>query len=167
MNALIEALNTRDCLLKLLIIILDKDMIENIDLPGLHDHRKTQQVISTTVTWLIRQMNIIIRRKRAKITEHKPGAVYSDDPKMIFVRMLRRFEHQPRGTRLEKIYSHRAKFNDTLNDVVAEISQYMLTINLCNTLEHYNHWGKLSAKGQRAYWAELDELVEKFDLKKI
>ena len=86
---------------------------------------------------------------------------------MIFIRMLCRVEHQHQGGRVDKVMSLRAKFNDALNDAVAGIEQRMMTITSCNTLAHFDRWGKLLEKGKHTYLREMDELIERFDLNKI
>ena len=57
----------------------------------------------------------------------------------------------------------RAKFNDALNDSAAKLNQFMLTVNSCNSYEHFDKAGKLSIKGKSNFWDELDELIQKFD----
>ena len=59
------------------------------------------------------------------------------------------------------------KFNDALNDAVAKIDQYILTVNSCGAYEHYDSQRRLSIAGKRNFWMEIDELIQKFDLDKI
>ena len=39
-----------------------------------------------------------------------------------------------------------AKFNNALNNSVAKINQFMLTINSCNAYEDFDKYGMLSLK---------------------
>ena len=64
----------------------------------------------------------------------------------------------------QDIFTLRAKFNDALNDVAARHENCILTINSCNTPEHFTKEGKLSEKGRSAFWHEIDDLFERFDL---
>ena len=60
--------------------------------------------------------------------------------------MLYRAEHHMQGNCTDKFLSLHAKFNDALNDAVAGNKQHMMTITFCNTLHHFDRWGKLSEK---------------------
>ena len=61
----------------------------------------------------------------------------------------------------------RAKFNDALNDSAAKVDEFMLTITSCQQYEHFDKKGKLSANGMFAFFLELDDLLQRFDLDKI
>ena len=163
LNSVIEAFNERDHLPKYIIFILDKDIIKDVDVFSF-DAVKT---LGKITAWLIKQINLMLRCRRADLTERRPRAVFQDDPKLVFCRMIRRIEHQPLGSHLDKVFSLRAKFNDALNDAVIEIDQHMLTINSCNSLSHFDRWGKLTHRGQTDFWEEIDELLERFDIGKI
>ena len=43
----------------------------------------------------------------------------------------------------------------------------MLTINSCNQYEHFEKGGKLSQAGKAAFFHEIDDLIQHFDLDKI
>ena len=82
---------------------------------------------------------------------------------MIFVRMIRRFNRFPAGSKLKFVHMMRPKFNDALNTAAVKIDQYIMTINSCNTQDHFDHWGSLLQKGKNALWMEIDDLIECFD----
>ena len=69
------------------------------------------------------------------------------------------FEHE---SKMDKICGFRAKFNDALNEHAANIDQRMLTINSCRSIDHFDKWGNISARGAHAIWDELDSLIERF-----
>ena len=54
-----------------------------------------------------------------------------------------------------------------LNDAVAKVDHKILTINSCNTYEHFTPAGSLSIKGKKSFLLELDDLLQRFDLDKI
>ena len=60
-----------------------------------------------------------------------------------------------------------SKFNDTLNDAVTKIDQYILTVNSCNTYEDFNKKGNLSDKGMNGFWSEVDDLIQRFESGKV
>ena len=47
------------------------------------------------------------------------------------------------------------------------MNHHILTIEGCKDVTHFDLFGKLSNRGKLAYWKEMDELLEKFDRKKI
>ena len=98
-----------------------------------------------------------------ELLEKKPCAVYTGDPSIIFVRMIRRIDKFTPRSKLDLVYGLRAKFNDALNAGAARIEQHMLTLNSCNTSSHFDNWGKLSHRGRSAIWHEIDDLLERFD----
>ena len=55
------------------------------------------------------------------------------------------------------------KFNDALNDAVAKVDQRILMLNSCFAEEHFDVWGNISARGKKALWLEMDDLLERFD----
>ena len=101
-NSLIDAVNERDHLPKILIFIIDHDLLQDM---GVYDLGILESIKEAT-RWLIRQISIIIRCKRVELADKKPGSIYSDDPKMIFIRMLCRVEYQHRGGGVLTKYCH-------------------------------------------------------------
>ena len=91
--------------------------------------------------------------------EKWPGSLMGLSPKLIFVRMLRRIGSFKENTKMHQICELHAKFNDALNDEVSKIDQYILTINSCNTFEHFDRMGLLSPKGKVTFWREMDDLL--------
>ena len=147
---------------RFLIIALDKDLLSDLDVYNY----KVDKMIRETTCWVVRQVELLIRRKKEEILDKKPGAIYSGDPTVIYVRMFRRVDNFGR-TRLQEIFSLRSHFNDALNDAVARADQRMLTITSCNTSEHFDQKGNLSIKGRHVFWQEIDDLLERFDKDKI
>ena len=80
-NNLVNALNEHDRLPKFILVMLDKDLLMDLDvfLPTVIADMKQ------TTNWLVRQIDMIIRRKKAELLDKKPGAVYTGDPRVIFV----------------------------------------------------------------------------------
>ena len=146
-NSLIDALNNNHRLPCFLVVMLDNDIIKDVDVFA----RDALGIIVEITYWLVRQVEMIIRRKKAEIMEKKPGAIFSGDPKIIFVRMIRHHCKFLTGNRLDTLFGLRAKFNDALNELVSRIDQKMLTITLCNSYGHFDQWGNLSPKRKVEY----------------
>ena len=119
-NSLIDGFNMNDHLPRFIVVIIDHDIIKDVDVFDRNAHK----TIGDNVHWLVHQIDILVKRKKAEIQVKRPGALFVGDPKIIFVRMLRRvgkpFYH---GSKLEALHGHRAKFNDALNEAVAQIDQ--------------------------------------------
>ena len=71
-NSLLEVINTRQRLPRFLLIAIDKDVIQDLDFYEFDSFMALEEV----VTWLTRQINIIIRRKKLELNAKKPGAVF-------------------------------------------------------------------------------------------
>ena len=112
LNATIEAVNENKHLPKYLLIAIDADILS--DLKSLEDGAVKE--MTRYINWLTKQIDIIIRKKKLQITEVKPGAVNNNHPHIISVTMVKRMDHYPPHSKLAKICTLRAKFNDLLNN---------------------------------------------------
>ena len=162
-NALTEALNTEKKLPKYLVVIIDKDIIDGVDV---FEHG-ANKVVQDLVEWVTRQINILIRRRRLEMVDRKPRSMLPGTPQIIFVRMLHCQKPNKPGSKLEKTFALRAKINDALNEAARKLEQFILTIKPCNTMDHFDQWGNLSPKGKYDYFYEIDDLLERFDKGKV
>ena len=145
LNALIEAVNAGNMRLpKYIIVAMDRDILDDIDV-GDPD---AERMLPILVTWFVRQINTVLRRKCMDLLEKRPGAISGCLTKVIYVRMLRPIGKFDKHTML--VNGLRSKFNDALNDAVAKIEEYMLTVSSYHQCEHYDHKGRLSEKGKKS-----------------
>ena len=129
-----EALNSANKLPRIMVIVLDKEVIEDVNL---FDYG-VQKEITEVVNKLTRQVDINVRRKRLQLSEKRPGAITSDDePILIYTTMMRRARNFKIGSKMEAVCSVRTKFNDILNDAVAKQDQRILSIRTCN---YFHSW---------------------------
>ena len=161
-NTLTEVINKKHALPQFLIIALDKDVIEDVDVFD----KDAPILIEMAVDWLVKQISMTVRRKRAELLDKKPGAIYTGDPKIIFIQMIRRLEYYG-DNKKQAIFDCRAKYNDALNNAVSRINHRIMTINSCNTTGHFDVKGNLSTKGKTAFWHEIDDLLDRFDRDKV
>ena len=77
--------------------------------------------------------------------------------------MLRRISMYNEQSVIHSVCGLRNKFNNALNDAVAKIDQYILTINSCNPYEDFNKRGNLSEQGKLAYWTKIGDLIQRFE----
>ena len=164
-NSLIEEINKTDVRLpRYLVVVIDRDLTNDLnDLSSTESARILQHLTD----WLVKQINTVIRQKRIALYDVKPGVAADCHTKIVFVHMLRQVGSFHPDSKFNKVYSLKAKFNDALNDAAASIKQHMVTINDCNTYEHFDHFGNLTFSGKDAFWSEMDHLLRRFDLEKI
>ena len=86
---------------------------------------------------------------------------------VIFVRIVRRVGNFNELSKMYKAAELRVHFNDALNNAVAKISQRILTINSCNAYEDFERGGRLSPKGFKAFWHEVDNLLDRYEWNKV
>ena len=163
-NALIDMVNGKTATLpKYLVVILDHDLLDII-----HCCEGTQSTTIQTITyWFVWQIYTVVCRKIIDLFEKKPGSLSSFNTKIVFVKMVCRVDKHGDDTIPGKLNKLRPHFNDTLNNTVAKVGQYILTINSCNAYEDYDNRGFLSVKGKGNFWLEMDDLIQHFDFNKI
>ena len=137
-------------------MILNGDLIK--DIPDTR-HPDTGSILRIVTTWLVKQISNVIRRKRIDLYEKKPGAVAGYHTKIIYVKMIHRVGNIHDSSALGMACALRPKFNDSLNDAVAKMNEYILTINTVCHFEDFDHLGHLTKRGKAGFWAELDDLI--------
>ena len=160
-NALNDAFIKRPRLPRYIIVLLDKDLLEDVNV--WNPEKAVLKALDETVFWLFRMINLMIRRRKLDISERNPGAVFGADPKVIYVKMLCRAEYYPKNALIGKACSNRTRFNDCLNEAAAKFDNNIMNISICDAIAHYDHKGKLSEVGKTVFWQELDKLMERFD----
>ena len=163
LNKLTSTIATLKKLPKYLIVIIDKDIILDTDVFD----PQAPIIIEEMTRWFIRQIDVILRRKKVDFLNKKPGALTGLATMTIYIRMLRRAGTFNDQSRIYGTLQLRSKFNNTLNDTIAKLDQCILTVNSCNTYEDFNHHGNLSPKGKSKFWWEIDDLLERFEKNKI
>ena len=68
-------------------------------------------MIAQNLDWLIRQIEVAIKRRQMELTDIKPGAVYGSDPKIVLVEMIRRPLVFPSNSVMYQVLALRKKFN--------------------------------------------------------
>ena len=124
-------------------------------------------MVNPFVNWFVHQINVVVCHKRMYLLEKKPGAISGFTTKIIFLHMLRRIGSFKENSKMDLFTSLKPKVNDSLNDAVVKIGQYILTVNACNEYEHFTHKGRLSNMGKNVFWHEVDDLLQRFDLNKV
>ena len=93
---LVQALNENHRLPKYIFMLPDKDILTT-----LHSHNiNAALVMSSTVHYLIKQIDQLLERRRQDLEAKKPGALMKQDTVIIWVRMLKRPESIKHGNSL-------------------------------------------------------------------
>ena len=162
-NAAVEALNDRERFPRYMVIVMDKDLMD--DLPDLQNNPVHD--LAALVNWIGRQIDIMIRCKRLQLSEKRPGAVNQHDPTVILVTMLRRALSFQERSRMADVCKLRIKFNELLNEKAARQNFRVSSIKSCTSIEHFDRMGNLSTKGIRNFWEEFNDLLDRFDANKV
>ena len=88
-NSVISGVNQTHGLPRFLVIMPDKDLLCNMDV----FHPEICHLIRENVDWMVRQISMVVRRKKADLLDKKPGAIYAGYPVIVFVRMIRRLQN--------------------------------------------------------------------------
>ena len=80
-NSLVHRLNTRDRLPRFLVVVTDKDIIEDVNV---FEYGAGVEIMKN-IEWLFKQIEIVIRHKHTELINARPGAVYMSDPKIIAI----------------------------------------------------------------------------------
>ena len=83
-NSLTHATNTVEHLPKFLLVLVDKDMFQEIDV---FNEDTCGKIMEDLTKWMVRQISMIIWHKRLDLLEVRPGAIAGYATKIIFVRM--------------------------------------------------------------------------------
>lgn len=144
---------------KMLFIVPDKDILSILHNIGVSD----ALTIGAVIHYLVKQIDMIIERRRMDLLDKKPGSVCQDDqPKIVWVRMLKR----PAVVRLDSsnIYALRGKFNSILEEHIQDgnaDNHYIISIEVDN--DNFDLTGNLTTAGQLKFWNEILRGLEKFD----
>ena len=164
-NSVMNAINSTNRLLRLAVIILDKEFFEDVDI--FENNQEVFEEMETLINWITRQIDIQFRRKRLQILEKRPGTALENEPIIIFTTLMRRVDRYEPNSKMERVCELRAEFNELLNEAIAHQCHHIMAIKGCKLHDHFDKWGYLSEKGKRAYWNEMDHLVDMFDAGKI
>ena len=107
LNSVIEGLNSKYKLPRYVLILPDKDLIENLN----YFQYRVTELFETCLTWVIRQLDRVFTVRREALKLSKPGAVSSvSEPRVIWVAMITRPKINS-DKRMGAIWSLRLKFN--------------------------------------------------------
>ena len=164
LNLLVDALNERPHLPKILVMVPDKDIIANLKDKQTH----TGIVMGGVIHYIIKQINTMIKRRVSALTEKKPGMVTSSHPKIVWIRMLKCSASDYEGSINKNIFPVRGKFNSILEQCILEDDDDIHRImSILVDAENYDAWGNLTDSGKEQFWLEVDKGLMKFNMDEI
>ena len=156
-NCLIKALNESLKLPKLIVFILDTDLIDYIMITA-NSERKS--AIHAGISWITTQVNRAVMGKKDNIMRRCPGVIIAFEPKIVWVNAINPLQN-----------SGLMAYNNILRDIVMEsdISHHYMDINEVMYQENncFDHNYRLNGTGRVKFWLELDKAIEMFDKKKL
>ena len=153
LNTVIYGLNKFEKLPRMLVMIPDKNLIEAVD----NKRSGISLTMGMCLEWLIRQIEKAIDRKKNMMREIKPGSVIVGEPKMIWIKMIKRPNN-------EELLCLREKFNEILEDILAtRRDSYIMSAEEFLDNSNFSRLNDLTVTGREHYWKAVDSLIMKFD----
>ena len=158
-NALVSALNGSLKLPRILLVVPNEDRIKfvNFSLSG------TCFVFSGVISWIVTNMNRAIEGKCDFLLRHHAGAVLVNESKVIWVKPFKCAYHSADQRVLIN------KFNMMLEEVLADHeNSFIIEVDAAlHSESFFTGHNSLNSHGQKAFWSEVDKMIEKFEKKKI
>ena len=158
-----EAINSRKYKIpRFVVIVPDKDFIEQTNFYGFG----ASEVFTSSLNWLIKQIEMVLERKEEAIISKKPGALPAESTKIVWIKMLK----QPHSgfRELEKVLALRNHFNNSLEEVLTQKTKFQHYIMSIRAEERdFYLSGDLINPGQTNFWWEVDLCMKRFDKSQI
>ena len=160
---LVEVLNEKKRLPKLLLVMPDKDLIHYL----INRDMSSSIVIGASLHYIIKQMDMYISRQQQGILLQKPGALMRDEfPKIIWIRMMKR--PNLKSPAAVSTFAMHGKFNSILEERLHDgnaDNHFIMSIKV--TSEEYDMTGNLTSTGKANFWKEVNRGLECFDKNQI
>ena len=155
LNTFIEALNRHPYLPRMIIIMLDQDLLSMLDLdvPGL-----TTQ-LECCISWLAKQFTREIEARKEKLHSRCPGALPQSDesPTLIWMEL-----YDKPYTRNQFVQENRNKFNRGLNEVALREKNCRIMTIQSFRIRHFDLTGQLNYQGKQQLWREVNYQMRDF-----
>ena len=142
-----------------MIFIPDYDFVKGIstsNIPGVSNQ------IGKAVTWFTKKLEQLIEAKREEIYTIRQGALTSNKPKLIWVKVIEKPTENGDETTL------RQKFDHILEEtLVSRKNAYILDAGSVLKYTHFDLCGKLTSSGRIAFWKEVDSKIKIFDRQEV
>ena len=156
LNALIQTFNRKNKLLTYIVVMSEKDILDNIG----YFESGTPYIIKRIVNWLTREINRAVNSRISDLIRKNPGAVRSC-PYVIWIQLFQRPESEDNIK--NHINSYWQEFNLAMNNAICKYrDHHTISITSIET-QHFNGSGDLTALGYEKLWKEIDFRMKQFD----
>ena len=161
-NSVVYGLNKNQRKLpKYVILILDKDLLENAKF----NNFGATELIQQAVKYMINEIFSAFETCKEDVKGKHLGALHSSyEPRLIWVKMIRR-PYIEGGTKY--IYPHTRCFNEALEQILASTNySHIVDINLPDDQSLFDRNGDLTNNGKILFWENLIYQIKEFDCNK-
>ena len=161
-NSIAEGFNSNVRLPTFIIIIMDKDFVENMR----YLEYGIKKMLEDGLKWVMNQIRRMIDIRINNLMSKRPGAILFT-PRIIWVKMLNRPFTAKHAEQLRvDTMSKRKMYNDLVATIIPTYEKaHVLQVAAIMELPHKNYdgLGNLSEEGKAHYWKELDHYCKKLD----
>ena len=120
-------------------------------------------MIGSTIDWLVNNIDRAILCRKEDLKHIRPGAIAANEPKILWVKMLRRQYNTELHTKQNPVDALVDVYNDLLEEILsAKRGHFLIDINQeLKGLTCCTAHGTLSGYGKVKYWREVDKIIEK------
>ena len=159
LNAVIKGLNETAKLPRFIIIIPENDILKSVNYFGFG----ISVLVGRCLNWLVTQIDRAVEARREKVKKIRPGAVFHNEPKYVWLKVFDCPSIQ------HPMFTVREKYNAILEEILASKCNHFI-INVNKAMSNPTFFmpnGLITAHAQEAFWQELDNQIELFDLHKL
>ena len=143
-NPVVEGLNSKERLPKYVLILVDKDLIENLN----YFEYGIADVLDDCMLWFVHEINKIFELKHEDLQLKKPGTLSTaTEPRVIWTTMITRPTIDDQY--YHNIYSKKGKFNKAIEKAVMKFRyHHVMYIESLTESAHFDNSGCLTANGK-------------------
>ena len=140
-------------------VVPDKDIINFVNFSA----SGTRFVLGGAISWLITNINRMLEAKKDALLRKRAGAVIASELKLIWTKTVKKAFHSAD----QRVQIN--KFNLMLEDTLADHNScYLMDVDgVLHNDSLYTVHNTLNSHGQKAFWSEVDNQIEKFEKKQI
>ena len=155
LNSIVELLNNRAQIPRMIIVIPDWDLVRNMN----HFDSGATYMAERSMHWICNEIDKIFEICKDEYMHRKKGALIAGEPKIIWVKML----YRPNPSDCIKI---RHKFNNALNDTLL-LHKHTYLADVAVPTSNFDRCNNITPSGKEHFWRDLDAQLRDFDRQKI
>ena len=162
-NEIIGQLNKKDKLPRYIVMLFDKDIIEDIDF----DEFGVGQFFYDQLNWFANSVETALDLRKEDLKYKNPGSLWSNaEPRLIYVEMITR----PIITNAYKpvVFAQGRKFNETIHEIASYYKHsHVMNLSFPDDKTLFDRNGNLTPNGKVILWHEVIITMRAFDRNKI